>query len=560
MSQTRAYNVGGSVHIIVNNQVGFTISDPRDSRSSHYCSDAAKVIDVPILHVNGDDPEAGLKAIHLALDYRMKFHKDVVIDLVCYRRHGHQEVDEPRATQPLMYAKIDKHLPLRLMYAQQLIKEGACTQAEVDKWWEDYRSCLDSGRQVVEIQKDGLADHYATNWTPYIDQSWTVKVDTSVPKQKLQRLGKKITHMPPGFDLQRNVEMIIRSREKMTTGELPLDWGYAETLAYATLLEEGYRVRFTGEDVRRGTFFHRHAVVFDQKTGEAYAPLAHLSERQAKLDIYDSLLSEAGVVGFECGYAMSDPNTLVVWEAQYGDFANVAQVYIDQFLSSAWQKWKRLCGLIMLLPHGQEGAGPEHSSARLERYLQLSAQENMQVFMPSTPAQIFHLLRRQLLRPYRKPLIVMTPKSFLRNKLAVSTLDDLANGQLQLVMVEVDPLTPKKVRKVILCSGKVYYELLEKRREQKIEGIALIRIEQLYPFPLDELKEALKTYPQIKTLVWCQEEPQNQGAWHYIRDRLMECLPSKATLEYAGREAMAAPAGGYLLYIKNNRRHCLSKH
>ncbi len=546
MANTRAYTVGGAVHIIVNNQVGFTTSDPRDSRSSHYCSDVAKMIDLPILHVNGDDAEATIKAIRIAIDYRMKFHKDVVIDLVCYRRHGHNEADEPRATQPMMYAIIDQHPVPREIYAQQLIKEGICTAEEVAQWWDEYRVQLDEGRLVAPVTHDGFAERFTPpRWAVYINQSWTTQVDTSVPMQTLLDLGKKITHFPEGFKLQRNVGMVMQAREKMTAGELPLDWGYAETMAYATLLTEEHRIRFSGEDCRRGTFFHRHATVFDQNNGQAYTPLAHLSDDQARFDIYDSLLSESGVIGFEYGYAMSDPTDLVIWEAQYGDFANVAQVYIDQFLSSGWQKWSRLCGLVLLLPHGQQGEGPEHSSARLERYLQLCAQENMQVFVPSTPAQIFHLLRRQVLRPYRTPLIIMSPKSLLRHKLAVSTLDDLAKGQLQMVIAEIDAIEPKKTRKVVLCSGKVYYELLEKRREQQQDDVVIIRIEQLYPFPEHELKTALTPYAHVKTIVWCQEEPKNQGAWYIMYDRFLACLPKQATLEYAGRESMAAPSGGY---------------
>ncbi len=546
MANTRAYTVGGAIHIIVNNQVGFTTSDPRDSRSSNYCSDAAKIIDIPILHVNGDDAEATVKAVQIAVDYRMKFHKDVTIDLVCYRRHGHNEADEPRATQPSMYAKIDKQPVPRLVYAQKLIEEGVCKPEEVDQLWEAYRLHLDKGQVVPPVTQENFKERYpAPNWAPYINQSWNIQVDTSVPKETLIALGKKITQIPEGFKLQRNVSMLIQAREKMTAGEQPLDWGYAETMAYATLLAEEHRVRFSGEDCRRGTFFHRHAALYDQNTGEVYMPLAHLAKKQARLEIYDSLLAESGPMGFEYGYAMTDPDALVLWEAQYGDFANVAQVYVDQFLSSGWQKWNRLCGLVLLLPHGQQGEGPEHSSARLERYLQLCAQENMQVFVPSTPAQIFHLLRRQVLRPYRTPLVVMSPKSLLRHKLAVSSLEDLASGQLQLVIPEIDPIEPKKVRKVIFCSGKIYYELLEKRRELKQTDIAIIRLEQLYPFPEFELKEALKTYAQVKNIVWCQEEPKNQGAWYIMYDRFLTCLPKNAELSYAGRESMAAPSGGY---------------
>jgi 2-oxoglutarate dehydrogenase E1 component len=546
MANTRAYTVGGAIHLIVNNQVGFTSSDQRDMRSSHYCSDAAKMIDIPILHVNGDDAEAAIKTIQIAVDYRTKFHKDVMIDLVCYRRHGHNEADEPRATQPLMYAVIDQHPIPRLVYAKKLIQEGVCQQEEVDQLWEEYRLHLDKGQVVPSITQDHFSERFAPpNWAPYLNQSWSTQVDTSVPKEKLLALGKKITEIPAGFKLQRNVATLMQAREKMTLGERPLDWGYAETMAYATLLDEAYRVRFSGEDCRRGTFFHRHAAVFDQNTGEAYMPLAHLTQNQAQLEIYDSLLAESGPIGFEYGYSMASPNALVIWEAQYGDFANVAQVYIDQFLSSAWQKWSRLSGLVLLLPHGHQGEGPEHTSARLERYLQLCAQENMQIFVPSTPAQIFHLLRRQVLRPYRTTLIVISPKSLLRHKLAVSSLADLSTGQLQLVIPEIDPIETKKVRKVIFCSGKIYYELLEKRREQKQTDIAIIRLEQLYPFPEYELKEALQVYSNAKEIIWCQEEPKNQGAWYILYDRFMMCLPKRATLGYAGRESMAAPSGGY---------------
>jgi 2-oxoglutarate dehydrogenase E1 component len=546
MANTRAYTVGGSIHIIVNNQVGFTTSDPRDSRSSRYCSDVAKMIDMPILHVNGDDAEAAVKAIQIAIDYRMKFRKDVVIDLVCYRRHGHNEADEPRATQPMMYARIDQHPVPRLVYAEKLIQAGVLKREEIEQMWEAYRVQLDEGKVVAPVTQEDFQGRYqAPNWAPYINQTWGIQVDTSVPKSTLLKLGKKITQLPDNFKLQRNVAMLMQAREKMTAGEQPLDWGYAETMAYATLLAEGCRIRFSGEDCRRGTFFHRHAAVFDQESGEAYVPLANLLPNQARMDIYDSLLSESGVIGFEYGYSSADPHALVIWEAQYGDFANVAQVYVDQFLSSAWQKWNRLSGMVMLLPHGQQGEGPEHTSARLERYLQLCGQENMQVFVPSTPAQIFHLLRRQVLRPYRTPLIVMSPKSLLRHKLAVSTLDDLAKGQLQVVIPEIDPIKPKAVRKVILCSGKVYYELLEKRREENQQDIAIIRVEQLYPFPEAELKQALEPYAHVKAVVWCQEEPKNQGAWYVMYDRFTSCLPKSASLVYAGRESMAAPSGGY---------------
>lgn len=546
MSQTRAYTVGGTIHLILNNQVGFTTSDPRDARSSHYCSDLAKMIDAPILHVNADDPEACVRVMQLALDYRMRFHKDVVIDLVCYRVHGHNEADDPTCTQPLMYQIIKAKKTQRALYAKQLMDAGVIAESDVDKLMDDYRNCLDAGRTIVELVQGGLSTHYTANWTPFLNRLWTTQVDTSVPREKLDRLGKIISTVPDGFSLQRNVGMIMQARAKMAAGEQPLDWGYAENMAYATLLDEGHPVRLTGEDVRRGTFFHRHAAIFDQKTGEDYMPLLHIAKNQARIQIYDSLLSETGALGFEYGFSTADPYSLVMWEAQFGDFVNVAQVIIDQFISSAWQKWNRLAGLVMLLPHGAEGMGPEHSSARLERFMQLCAQDNIQVCVPSTPAQIFHLLRRQLLRPYRKPLIVMTPKSLLRHKLAVSSLEDLSNGQFQLVIPEIDDIDPKAVTRLVLCAGKVFYEILSKRREEKIENVAIARIEQLYPFPYHALTKELEKYPNLTEIVWAQEEPKNQGAWFCTRHRIVKCMPENGIrLCYAGRESMAAPAAGY---------------
>lgn len=546
MSKTRAYDIGGSIHIIINNQIGFTTSDPRDLRSSRYCSDLAKMIEAPIIHVNGDDPEAAVKAVMFAVDYRMTFKKDVVIDLVCYRRHGHQEVDEPRATQPLMYQIINQHPTPRQIYAEQLAKEKVCTLDDAKLWLDDYRTCLDEGQRVVDvITKEALQSQRPFIWSNYINKSWMIKVDTTVAKQKLLALGKKIITLPENFNLQRNVQMLMDARRKMTAEEIPLDWGYAETLAYASLLTEHHLVRISGEDARRGTFFHRHATLFDQKNGQNYTPLEHLADNQSKFYIYDSLLSEAGPLGFECGYAAANPLALVIWEAQYGDFVNGAQVIIDQFISSGYQKWNRLCGLVMFLPHGHEGAGPEHTSARLERFLQLCAQDNIQVFVPSTPAQIFHLLRRQILRPLRTTLVVMTPKSLLRHKLAVSTFEDLSHGQLHLVIPEIDAIDIKKVTRVILCSGKVYYDLLAKRRELGIEQTAIIRIEQLYPFPDEELTAVLADYASVSEFIWCQEEPQNQGAWFCTRHRIERCLPSGKSLTYAGRPSMAAPAVGY---------------
>lgn len=547
MSQTRAYKVGGSIHVVINNQVGFTTSDPQDARSSHYCTDVAKTIDAPIFHVNGDDPEALVFIARLAANYRAQFHKDIVIDLVCYRRLGHNEADEPSATQPVMYQFIRQHPVPRAIYADRLIQEKICTQAEVDALISAYRDTLDAATPVVKVLPHGLVHHYTASWKPYFGQEWFSKVNTRVSQKKLTVLAKKLEILPPEFEVQRQVANILAARAQMTAGKLPLDWGYAETLAYATLLDEGYPIRMSGEDCRRGTFSHRHAVLHDQKTGATYTPLKHLGDHTASIfHIYDSLLSEMGVVGFEYGYASTDPKTLVLWEAQYGDFANGAQMVIDQFISSAWQKWGTLSGLTLLLPHGYEGAGPEHTSARLERFLQLCAQENMQVCMPTTPAQIFHLLRRQVIRPYRTPLIVMTPKSLLRSKLAVSSLKELSEGEFQVVIPEVDEIAPLDVTRIILCSGKVYYDLLIERREQKAKHIAIIRVEQLYPFPHDMLQAQLKPYKNAKDIVWCQEEPENQGAWYTTRHRLEACLTKGQRLHYTGRHAAASPAAGYM--------------
>ena len=545
MSHTHAYDIGGSIHIITNNQVGFTTSDPHDARSSHYCSDVAKIISAPVLHVNADDPEAVMNAVRLAVDYRMHFHHDIVIDLVGFRRHGHQEVDEPRATQPLMYHIIKQHPGSRTLYANKLIQQKIIDQVEVDRLRNDFRDLLDFGKQTIDTIPQGLSEHYAANWTPYLNRTWHAQVDTSVAMPLLQKLGQAITDVPERIVLQRNVAAIMAARSKMVAGEQPLDWGCAETLAYACLINDGIEVRLSGEDTQRGTFFHRQAVLHDQNNGECYMPLAHLKEAKAEISIYNSLLSETGVLGFEYGYSLSDPHALVIWEAQFGDFANGAQVIIDQFISSGWQKWNRLSGLVMLLPHGYEGMGPEHSSARLERFMQLCAQDNIQVCVPTTPAQIFHLLRRQALRPYRKPLAVMSPKSLLRHKLAVSSLEELTQGHFQNVIDEIDDLQKDKVRRVVVCSGKVYYDLLEKRRAEEIKDIAIIRIEQLYPFPYDEFESALKHYPNTKELLWCQEEPKNQGAWFITRRRLIKSKPEQMRLLLSSRPASAAPAAGY---------------
>jgi 2-oxoglutarate dehydrogenase E1 component len=543
MSQARGFSTGGSIHIVVNNQVGFTISHPLDARSTYYCTDIAKMVQAPIFHVNADDPEAVLFAADLALDFRMQFKKDVVIDLVCYRRHGHNEADEPSATQPVMYQKIKQQASTQQLYALRLIQENVCKENDVETWIKNYRDAMDQGRIVVELSSN--KNEQTADWSPYLQQEWTAKANTSVPAKRLQQLAETLETLPADFKLQTQVAKMMDDRRKMTRGEIPLNWGYAETLAYASLLEEAYPIRLTGQDSGRGTFAHRHAVLFDQKTGQDYIPLKHLSKKQAAFNITDSLLSEEGVLGFEYGYATTTPSTLVLWEAQFGDFANGAQVVIDQFISSGEQKWGRLCGLVMLLPHGYEGMGPEHSSARLERYLQLCAQHNMQVCVPTTPAQMFHMLRRQMLRPFRKPLIVMTPKSLLRAKLAVSSLNDLTDGQFQSVIPEVDDIKPAHVKRVILCCGKVYYDLLEQRRAEKLDTVAIIRIEQLYPFPEPELRAELERYKKATDVIWCQEEPKNQGAWYQLEHRLVACLAKGQTLHYAGRTASASPAVGY---------------
>jgi 2-oxoglutarate dehydrogenase E1 component len=554
LSQTAGYETGGTLHIIINNQIGFT-TDPQNARSSWYCSDPAKIIDAPIFHVNGDDPEAALFALQLAFDFRQTFQKDVVIDLVCYRRHGHNEADEPAATQPLMYQAIKQLATVRDQYADQLVAQGITTKEEWQQWSDAYRSQLDKGEPVIDcFSTEEYKNSYRIDWRPYKYQNWWDVVETGVDSRCLKELATALETLPTGFTLQPQVAKIIDDRRKMTAGQLALNWGYAEILAYATLLQQDYSVRISGQDSGRGTFFHRHAVLHDFKTNQVLIPLSHIAKYEKAFTVVDSTLSEAGVMGFEYGYAISNPKSLVIWEAQYGDFVNGAQVIIDQFLSSSEQKWGRLCGLVLLLPHGYEGAGPEHTSARLERFLQLCAQDNMQVCIPTTPAQIFHLLRRQMCRPYRKPLIVMTPKSLLRHKLAVSSLSELAEGYFQNLIPEIDELDDKKLKRVILCSGKVYYDLLEQRRAKKINDIALIRIEQLYPFPKIELIDLLKSYKKVKDVVWCQEEPRNQGAWYCTQHHFFACLEKTQVLRYIGRADAAAPAvGSPLIHLQEQQ-------
>ena len=551
MSQTRAYKTGGTVHIVINNQVGFTTSHPQDTRSTEYCTDIAKMVQAPIFHVNGDDPDAVLHATQVALDYRQQFKKDVVIDLVCYRRRGHNEADEPSGTQPLMYRKIKDHASSRTLYAQRLVEQGVVSEADAEAMIETYREDLTAGNHVANALVQEPNATLFVDWKPYLGHEWSGYAETGVEMKRLQRLAARICEIPDGIDVQRQVAKIYEDRRKMQAGGLALNWGFAETLAYATLLDEGHPVRITGQDVGRGTFSHRHAVVHNQKDGSTYVPLQNLADGQPRFTIHDSFLSEEAVLAFEYGYATTAPNDLVIWEAQFGDFFNGAQVVVDQFISSGETKWGRLCGLTMLLPHGYEGQGPEHSSARLERFLQLCAEHNMQVCVPTTPAQIFHLLRRQVVRPLRKPLVVMSPKSLLRHKEAISSLEDLANGHFQMVLSDQAGLEAKKVKRVIMCSGKVYYDLIAWRTENEVDDVAIVRVEQLYPFPKEELYEALKDYVSLETLVWCQEEPLNQGAWypsqHHMRAVAEMLKPGLGgQLKFAGRPASAAPAAGYM--------------
>jgi len=548
MADSRGFSTKGTVHIIVNNQIGFTTSNAADARSTLYASDVAKMINAPIFHVNGDDPEAVYFVTQLALDFRMAFKKDVVIDLVCYRRHGHNETDEPSVTQPLMYKTIKALPTTRKLYADFLANEGVVTAEQADQWVQDYRQDLDDGKTVALDILEGQAEapELAVDWSRFVADDWRTPYDSKVPLTTLQSLANKLNELPDGLTLHSRVKKIVEDRRKMTAGALPLDWGYAETLAYASLLNDGYSVRLSGQDCGRGTFSHRHAVLHNQTQEGAYVPLREVTDK-ANFLVIDSVLSEEAVLAFEYGYATADPMTLVIWEAQFGDFANGAQVVIDQFISSGETKWGRLCGLTLLLPHGYEGQGPEHSSARIERFLQLCAEDNMQVLVPSTPAQAYHLLRRQMLRPMRRPLIAMTPKSLLRHRLATSSLEDLSDGHYQPVIDEIDDLDPKGVERLVFCSGKVYYDLLEARRKAEISNVALVRLEQLYPFPYDEMTAAVNRYPNAKSIVWCQEEPRNQGSWRSNRHRIERVLPSAVNkVEFVGRMPSASPAGGYM--------------
>jgi 2-oxoglutarate dehydrogenase E1 component len=549
LSGTRGYGTGGTVHLIVNNQIGFTTSDPRDARSTIYCTDVAKMVEAPIFHVNGDDPEAVLFVTQLALEFRQKFHKDVVIDIVCFRKLGHNEQDEPSVTQPLMYKKINQHPGTRRLYADKLVAQGVVGADDPEAMIKHYRDTLDAGQQTVSPVLSNFKSKFAVDWAPFLNAKWTDAADTNVPLEELQRLSERITSIPEGFKLHPTVARVIEARKQMAAGKQPVDWGMAETLSYASLLSNGYDVRLSGQDMGRGTFAHRHAVLHDQDRERwdqgSYIPLQNIGKDQGDFVVIDSVLSEEAVLGFEYGFSTAEPTALVVWEAQFGDFANGAQVVMDQFISSGETKWGRVCGLVQLLPHGYEGQGPEHSSARLERYLQLCAEHNIQVCVPSNAAQIFHLLRRQMLRPFRKPLVVMTPKSLLRKKEAASSINELANGAFQTVIPDTTTTDEKGVKRVIACCGKVYYDLATKRIEMQRSDAAIIRVEQLYPFPHKQFQAEIAKYPNAADVVWCQEEPQNQGAWyqtaHYFRENMRE----GQKLYYAGRPPSASPAGGY---------------
>lgn len=543
LALTRGYGTGGTVHIVINNQIGFTTSDPRDSRSTIYCTDVVKMIEAPVLHVNGDDPEAVVLATQMALDYRQAFKRDVVIDIICFRKLGHNEQDTPAMTQPLMYKKIDRHPGTRKLYAEKLESQGVINKEYADILSRQFRKDLDEGKysaNPVLVNKTIFSSEPAAGRNE--------ASETGVPLAELKRLSEKITKVPELFKLHPLVEKVVNDRARMGRGELPLDWGMGEHLAFASLVAGGYPIRITGQDSGRGTFSHRHAVLHDQNREKwdsgIYIPLQNVTDKQAPFAVIDSVLSEEAVLGFEYGYSISAPDTLVIWEAQFGDFANGAQVLIDQFITSGEVKWGLASGLTLMLPHGYEGQGPEHSSARPERFLQLCAENNIRVCQPTTPAQIFHLLRRQMTMMLRKPLVILTPKSLLRNKDAVSLLADLSGGNFRTIISDTTA-DPKKVRRLIACSGKIYYDLVNRRRENTAENTAIIRIEQLYPFPLEEFAAELAHYPELKEIVWCQDEPKNQGYWRFLQHYIMKAMTPGQQFGYAGRLASASTACGY---------------
>ncbi len=550
LAQTRGYYTGGTVHVVINNQIGFTTSDPRDSRSTLYCTDVVKMIEAPVLHVNGDDAEAVVLCTQLALDYRQEFNKDVVVDIVCFRKLGHNEQDTPSMTQPLMYKKIGQHPGTRKVYGDKLVAQGTIAAEVPDQMVKDYRAAMEAGKHTVDPVLTNFKSKYAVDWTPYLNKKWTDAADTALPLAEFRRLAERITTVPANFKPHPLVQKVIDDRAAMGRGEINVDWGMGEHMAFASLVASGYPVRLSGEDCGRGTFTHRHSVLHDQNrekwdTG-TYIPLQHVADNQAPYVVIDSILSEEAVLGFEYGYASADPNTLVIWEAQFGDFANGAQVVIDQFIASGEVKWGRVNGLTMMLPHGYEGQGPEHSSARLERFMQLAADNNMQICQPTSASQIFHLLRRQMVRMFRKPLVIMTPKSLLRMKDATSPLTEFTRGEFRTVIPDTDAtIENANVKRLIACSGKVYYDLVKKRAEKKSTDTVIIRVEQLYPFPHKAFAAELKKYPNLTDLVWCQDEPQNQGSWFFVQHYIHENMTEGQRLGYAGRPASASPAVGY---------------
>ncbi|NYT59137.1 2-oxoglutarate dehydrogenase E1 component [Alcaligenaceae bacterium] len=564
LAQTRGYGTGGTLHIVINNQIGFTTSDPRDTRSTLYCTDVVKMIEAPVFHVNGDDPEAVVYATRLALDYRMQFHHDVVVDIVCFRKLGHNEQDTPSLTQPLMYKSIGKHPGTRKVYADKLVAQGVLAEGEPDQLVKDYRQLMEDGQRTIEPVLTDYKNKYSTDWSPFLGAKWTDQADTGVPLAELTRIGEKLTTVPEDFTVHPLVNKLLNDRRNMARGEQNLDWGMGEHLAFATLVASGYTIRITGQDSGRGTFTHRHAVLHDQKRERwndgTYIPLQNVTESQAPFSVIDSVLSEEAVLAFEYGYATAEPNTLTIWEAQFGDFVNGAQVVIDQFIASGEAKWGRQCGLTMMLPHGYEGQGPEHSSARIERFLQLCADNNIQVVQPTNGAQIFHVLRRQMIRPFRKPLVILTPKSLLRNKDATSPLADLANSQfLPVIGEQNDSIDAAGVKRVLVCSGKVYYDIVNARKEAERSDVAVLRVEQLYPFAHKSFQAELQKYPNAKEIVWVQDEPQNQGPWFYVQHHLYENMAEGQRLGYAGRQASASPAVGYLAKHQEQQRNLLEQ-
>ncbi|MDU0891782.1 MAG: 2-oxoglutarate dehydrogenase E1 component [Escherichia coli] len=546
LSQTQGYGTGGTLHLVINNQIGFTTSRLQDMRSSRYCTDIAKMVAAPIIHVNGDDVDAVCQVMELACEWRDTFRRDIIIDICCFRKHGHNESDEPRLTQPQMYQAVDVHPGTLARYGESLARRGLLTQAQQDEMTARYRDWLDSCQKREPQPLKPAIHSFSANWYGLTNPHWSAPVSTALPRQKLAAYGEIISTLPPDVVAHPTIKRQLALRQDMAAGTQPIDWGMAEMLAYASLVDAGVGVRLSGEDSGRGTFSHRHAVVHHQTEARRYLPLQHIRAGQASFDVYDSVLNEEALLAFEYGYSTSAPQQLVIWEAQFGDFANGAQVAIDQFISSGETKWDRYSGLTILLPHGYDGQGPEHSSARPERWLQLCAENNMQVVMPSESAQMFHLLRGQALRPMRKPLVIMMSKRLLRFKGAMSELSEFTDGAYKPVVTDPQLHQSQKVKRVILCSGQVYYDVLEARKQRECEDeVAIVRLEQLYPFPLAELNDVLASWPNCYEWIWLQEEPENQGAWRQIRHELAALKINTPYWQYAGRPAAAAPATGY---------------